>query len=90
MSDPVFIDTAGAARRICIASSTLEKMRVNGNGPPFIQVTRRRIIYDVSELDAWARARQVRSTSEYQDHAGGDRAPADAGRQAKGVQRIQY
>ena len=65
MCDPVFVNTEGAAERLCLAASTLEKMRVHGDGPPFIQLTRRRIVYDVATLDAWARSRQFNSTSEY-------------------------
>jgi hypothetical protein len=43
----------------------MDKMRSRGDGPPFIRLTPRSVIYAVDELDAWARARQFHSTSEY-------------------------
>jgi hypothetical protein len=65
MTEPVFLTTPSAAARLQLAAATLEKMRVRGDGPPFIALSRRRIVYDVAALDAWARSRQFTSTSEY-------------------------
>jgi hypothetical protein len=65
MSDPVFLPTSKAAARVNAAPSTFEKMRVRGDGPPYIRITARKIVYAVDALDSWARARTFSSTSEY-------------------------
>ena len=62
---PTYKRTPEAAAHLGLAPSTLDKMRVRGDGPPFIRLTPRSVIYAVDELDAWARARQFNSTSEY-------------------------
>ena len=66
MPDQIFIKTAEAAKRIGLAPSTLETMRCRGDGPPYLRVSRRCIMYSISTLDDWARGREFRSTSEYQ------------------------
>jgi predicted DNA-binding transcriptional regulator AlpA len=60
-----FLQTPGAAARLGFAASTLEKMRLKGNGPPYLRLSPRRIVYDAEKLDAWARSREFNSTSEY-------------------------
>jgi predicted DNA-binding transcriptional regulator AlpA len=62
---PTFLRTPEAAARLGLAPSTLDKMRVRGDGPPYMRLTPRSVIYAVDELDGWARARQFNSTSEY-------------------------
>jgi predicted DNA-binding transcriptional regulator AlpA len=64
MSD-VFLQTPQAAERIGLAPGTLEKMRCRGDGPSYLRLSPRRVVYDVAALDAWARARVFNSTSEY-------------------------
>jgi hypothetical protein len=66
MSDPIFLHTPKAAERIGLAATTLEKMRCRGDGPPYLLVAPRRVVYDVAALDNWARARVFNSTAEYQ------------------------
>jgi hypothetical protein len=62
---PVYVPTPAAAARVGMAASTFEKLRCRGGGPPYLRLTPRRIVYAVDALDAWARARQFNSTSEY-------------------------
>jgi predicted DNA-binding transcriptional regulator AlpA len=62
---PTFLRTPEAAARLGLAPGTLDKMRVRGDGPPYMRLTPRSVIYAVDALDAWARARQFNSTSEY-------------------------
>ena len=45
--------TPAAAAYLSLAASTLEKMRLEGHGPPFVRLGRRAIGYDVQDLDAW-------------------------------------
>jgi hypothetical protein len=65
MSEPTFLQTAAAADRLGLAAGTLCKMRVRGDGPPFLRLSPRRIVYAVAALDSWAASREFRSTSEY-------------------------
>jgi predicted DNA-binding transcriptional regulator AlpA len=53
-----------AARRLGIAPRTLQDLRLRGEGPPYVQITARRIGYLPADLDAWLRQRVVRSTAE--------------------------
>lgn len=53
-----------AARILNLARRTLQGMRLRGDGPPFVQITERRIGYAISDLKDWALARASRSTSE--------------------------
>lgn len=60
-----FLITSEAAARLHLSPVTLERMRVRGDGPPFIRVSQKRILYDTDQLDAWARSQRFTSTSEY-------------------------
>ena len=57
------IDTAATAKLLGLAPITLAKMRVRGNGPPYVQL-RRAVRYKPSAVMAWAEARVCRSTSD--------------------------
>ena len=65
MSDPVFLKTPEAAKRVGLATSTFEKLRCRGGGPAYLRLSPRRVVYDIAALDAWARSRLFNSTSEY-------------------------
>jgi len=65
MGEPLHCRTPDAAHRLGLTPEALERMRQRGGGPPFIRVSRRRIVYAVSSLDAWAREREFRSTRDY-------------------------
>ena len=53
-----------AARHLGLAVSTMNKMRLSGLGPRFIRLTRRRVAYDLDDLEAWVAGRERNSTSE--------------------------
>jgi len=53
-----------AAAFLGLAVSTLAKMRLRGDGPPFAKLGSRVVIYDPRDLDAWVNARKLSSTSE--------------------------
>ena len=57
------IDTRQAAEQLGMSRRTLEKWRVEGNGPPFLKLGRR-VLYSVADLEAWIRSHRRRSTSE--------------------------
>ena len=54
-----------AAQRIDVSPRTLQKWRVTGDGPPFIQLSARCIRYRHADLMQWAQQHRRRSTSEY-------------------------
>ena len=51
----------GAVR---LTPSTLAKMRIRGDGPPYSKAGPRIVIYAISDLDAWIAGRKRRSTSD--------------------------
>ncbi|MGA8760158.1 MAG: helix-turn-helix domain-containing protein [Stellaceae bacterium] len=56
--------TTDAAEYLGMGKSTLEKLRLTGDGPRYSKIGRRIVIYDEVDLDAWVAARQRRSTSD--------------------------
>ena len=56
--------TPEAAKYVALAASTLTKMRLTGDGPPFVKVGPRAIAYRKADVDAWLEARVRRSTSD--------------------------
>ena len=63
MPDPC-LRTPSAARYLGISESTLNKTRLTGDGPQFVKVTPRAVVYRQADLDAWLEARLRRSTSD--------------------------
>ena len=54
--------TEAAARYLGLARSTLAKMRVRGDGPPFSKAGLRVVIYDMQDLNDWLRNTRRTST----------------------------
>jgi predicted DNA-binding transcriptional regulator AlpA len=52
-----------AAQYLGCSVGFLEKAAVRGDGPPMLRLSRRMIVYDPNDLDAWAASRRVASTS---------------------------
>lgn len=57
------VDTAEAARLLGLAPITLAKLRVRGDGPPYVQLGRA-IRYKPEAVMTWAEGRARRSTSD--------------------------
>ena len=57
----LYVDTAKAAKLLCLSSSSLEKYRFyrDPNGPPFVRFGRSSIRYHVPSLLDWAASRTV-------------------------------
>jgi len=51
-----------AARYVGLAPSTLAKMRVRGDGPPFSKAGPRVVVYDLHDLEEWLRATRRTAT----------------------------
>ncbi|TFV74115.1 DNA-binding protein [Bradyrhizobium frederickii] len=52
-----------AAALLRLSERTLERMRVTGDGPPFVKAGRR-VLYRPADIDAWIATRIRISTSE--------------------------
>ncbi len=52
-----------AARFIGLSKSTLDKLRISGGGPTYLQLGRR-VLYDVADLEAWLTSKRRSSTSD--------------------------
>jgi predicted DNA-binding transcriptional regulator AlpA len=53
-----------AASYLGISVSALAKMRMRGDGPPFVKLGRRVVIYRMSDLAAWLDQRQRLTTAD--------------------------
>lgn len=63
MSEDRWIDTDGAARHVGVSVSTMEKLRVYGDGCPYSK-RGRSVRYRISDLDAWMSSRVIETTSQ--------------------------
>jgi predicted DNA-binding transcriptional regulator AlpA len=52
-----------AADLLRVSKSWLDKKRVAGGGPPFLQLGRR-VVYDMKDLENWAASNRRRHTAE--------------------------
>jgi len=57
------VSTAKLARETDTSESFWNKLRVYGDGPPFLKVGRR-VVYDMDDVEQWLELRRRRSTSE--------------------------
>ena len=60
---PRWLRVKAAAAHLKLGVSTMNKLRLTGGGPPYAKLGHT-VVYDPTDLDAWANARKVRSTSE--------------------------
>ena len=51
------VDTKAAALKLGLGVSTLEKMRLQRRGPPFIKIARNLVRYRLSDLEDWIASR---------------------------------
>ncbi len=56
--------TPEAAAYVGLTVSTMAKLRLRGDGPPYAKAGPRIVVYDTADLDAWLAGRKRRSTSE--------------------------
>lgn len=54
-----------AAAYLRVSKSYVDKLRVSGDGPEYMRLGKRKILYATADLEAWAASRRHRSTSEY-------------------------
>jgi hypothetical protein len=58
-----FLNQRETAEALRVSPRSLERWRVSGFGPRFVKAGRR-VLYSEQEVEAWASARSVQSTSE--------------------------
>lgn len=64
MSEPrKYFDTPSAGNYTSIGKSTLDKMRMTGEGPAFLKVGHR-VVYERAALDEWLASKRCRSTAD--------------------------
>ena len=64
----VYLTSSEAAKLLRISIRTLERMRVTGDGPPFLKAgagKRSRVLYKQSIVVEWLEGNIFQSTSEY-------------------------
>ena len=63
-----YLTTAQAAEILSLSARTLERMRIDGSGPPFLKAgggKRSRVLYALTDIEAWLSGHRFGSTSEY-------------------------
>ena len=63
MTGCIYLNTREAADHLGLSTRTLDRYRVSGDGPVFIKFGGR-VRYLREDLDAWARTRRRKSTSD--------------------------
>ena len=63
---PRLMSTSRAAKILCLSPRTLEKMRVRGDGPQFVQLGRA-VRYEFDALLTWINSNRKNSTSDHHD-----------------------
>lgn len=53
-----------AAKYLLLSTSTLARMRIAGNGPAFVRLSKQRVGYRISDLDKYLDGRTRTSTSQ--------------------------
>jgi predicted DNA-binding transcriptional regulator AlpA len=61
---PRVLRTPDAANYLGLTASTLEKMRLSGNGPRFVRLGARAVGYTIGDLDSFIEAGRRASTSD--------------------------
>ena len=59
-----YLRTKDAAKYLGVGQSTLERKRIEGNGPKFRKLGQRIVVYAIEDLDAWASQEIRNSTTE--------------------------
>lgn len=59
-----YLNTREAAKYVRLSTATLERLRVRGGGPTYLNPVPDRVLYAIEDLDAWMLSRRRTSTSE--------------------------
>jgi len=61
---PAKLRVPQAAEYIGLSQSTLAKMRLRGDGPPYLKLGGKIVVYDIQDIETWLLANRRKSTSE--------------------------
>lgn len=61
---PLIVSEAEAAALVNLAPRTLQAKRLDGTGPAYMQLTKRRIGYAVTDLEAWIETIRYKTTKD--------------------------
>jgi hypothetical protein len=61
---PLVVTEVEAGHMLRLSVRTMQRLRLDGDGPRFVRLTGRRIGYAISDLRAWVQARSMASTAE--------------------------
>lgn len=53
MNTKIYMNEEEAAKLIGLSRRTLQRFRTEGNGPAFLRVATRRVIYTRSDIESW-------------------------------------
>ena len=68
MDQDALLTEQDLAAMLNVNPRTLQKWRVNGDGPAFVRISRRCIRYRITDIKDWTQNRIKSSTSEYDLH----------------------
>lgn len=63
-SSALVVSEVEAASMLGLAPRTLQGKRLDGSGPPYVQLCGKRIGYAIADLQIWIASRTVRSTAD--------------------------
>jgi predicted DNA-binding transcriptional regulator AlpA len=66
MSDKVFLTESELAARYLTSRRTVTRWRVTGEGPPYLRLGPRRVMYRESDCEAWAASRAFSNRADEQ------------------------
>jgi predicted DNA-binding transcriptional regulator AlpA len=64
MNENTYLRPSEAAEFLRLSTSTLAKMRLRGDGPPYVKSGLKVVLYQSSDLHEWLARRKRSSTSE--------------------------
>lgn len=56
MSEDAYLTEQQFAERYHLGRRTVQRWRITGDGPPFVRLGRRRLLYRLSDCERWAAA----------------------------------
>jgi hypothetical protein len=69
MEPIAYLDEDGLYSRYLIPPRTAQRWRVTGDGPPFVRLGKRRIVYRVDDVEKWLAQRTFKHLAEEKSRA---------------------
>jgi hypothetical protein len=55
-----YLDEQAFCHRYCVSRRTAQRWRITGDGPPFVRVGPRRVLYRLQDCESWTAAQTHR------------------------------